>query len=155
VAGVRAPFFERSLAWLSGLIAAIGYLSLSRWISIPTGVHDLFSAAVNIAAIGVGFLLTANSILVSADEKWIVQRAKEAGAYQLLVGYLLGATRWCLAAAILSAVAMLYDPKWDLRWYPVALSVWIYIAIGAAAALVRVLNIFAQVLLALGEEDRG
>jgi len=111
----------------------------------------MFSAWVSIAAIGVGFLLTANSILVSADDKWILQRAKEAGVYKSLVRYMLSATRWCLFSAMLSAAALIYDPLWKLWWFPYGITVWIFLAAGAGASLLRVLSVFAEVLLGLAE----
>jgi hypothetical protein len=143
---------EKNAAWLSGLIAALVYAALHQRWSLPTGIHDAFAAAVNIAAIGVGFLLTANSILVSADDKTIIRLAKEAGVYKVLVRYMLSATYWCLMAAILSVIGLLYDPAWRLPWYPSALAMWMFFASGATASLFRVLLVFAQFLLGLAEE---
>jgi hypothetical protein len=57
-----------------------------------------------------------------------------------------------LASAILSAVALLYQPTWNLAWYPYALAAWIFLAVGAVAALFRVLDVFAEVLLGMAEE---
>ncbi len=147
----NSGFWERNAAGLAGLVAAAAYASFQGK-SLPTGLHDLFNAAVNIAAIGVGFLLTASSILVSADDRKIVQAAKQIGAYRLLVKYMLAATYWCLVTAVVSAVALLFDPQWRLVWYPMAFTGWLFFAVAAAAALLRVLVVFAHVLLGLAED---
>jgi hypothetical protein len=143
---------EKSAPFLSGTVAALLYVALHARRPLPSGIHDVFAAAVNIAAIGVGFLLTANSILVSADDKVIIRLAKEAGVYEALVRYMLSATSWCLTVAILSAVGLLFDPSWHLPWYTAALAVWLFLAIGATASLFRVLLVFAQFLLGLAED---
>src|ERR1700722_17030547 len=99
-------FTERHYPWLGGLISgALCYLLLRHWTILP-GTKDLLVGFLNVAAILTGFLLTANSILLSIDEKWIIRRSKEAGAYEMLVGYLVSATYWWLATALLSAVGV-------------------------------------------------
>lgn len=113
----------------------------------------MFTATVTITAIGMGFLLTANSFLVAVDNRWIIRRAKEAGAYKLLIRYLVSATRWCLCAAVISAIGLLFDPIWNLPWYRYALSVWALIAAGTVVAIGRVLLVFSEILLALGDGE--
>lgn len=97
--------------------------------------------------------MTSNAILVAASNRWIVSRAKELPVFGQLVRYILAATKWCLAVAVLSAVALIFDPNWHLPWYPVGIAGWTFLAIGAVTAFVRVLLVFGVVLLGLAEEN--
>ena len=144
---------ERLAPLLLGGIASSLYFVFGRSVSLAPGLRDVFYATVNIAAIGVGFLLTASSILVAVDGKWIVRRAKESGAYKLLVRYLIAATYWCLTVAVVSSVALLFNPAWKLGWYRYGMAAWLFFAGAAFASLWRVLLVFSQMLLGLSDED--
>ncbi len=143
---------ERNAAWIPSLVGSLLYFILKKHVVLSPGIHDLFSAWVNIGAIAVGFLLTANSILVGSGDRWIARRAKEAGVYKILTEYMLNATWWSLSAAILSAVGLLFDVRWNLGWYPYAISAWIFVATGSVISFLRVLWVFGQVLLGLAED---
>jgi hypothetical protein len=145
---------ERNYPWLAGLVVAGLCFWGFRTSTIPVGTKDLMTSFLNIAAIIVGFLVTSKAILLSIDTKWIIQRSKESGAYGMLVGYMVSATYWWMAAAFLSAVGLALIPATPLAdWqkpYAVALfSGWVFVAVTASLAAFRVLNIFSIVLQTL------
>jgi hypothetical protein len=147
---------ERHYPWVAGLcVAGLCYLWF-RSSSIPPGTKDLMTSFLNVAAIIVGFLLTAMSILLSIDSKWIIQRSKESGAYGMLVGYMISATYWWMAAVLLSAVGVAIIPSNPLpEWqkpYAVALfSAWVFVAATGSFAAFRVLRIFSTVLKSISK----
>jgi hypothetical protein len=142
---------ERHYPWAAGLVVA----GLCGWWmragSIPPGTKDLLAAILNVAAILAGFLMTAKSILLSMDDKWIIRRSKEAGAYEMLVGYMVSATYWWLACAVLSAVGLAIVPPGDLQdWQkPPAVALfcgWVFVSATSAFASLRVLSIYSIIL---------
>lgn len=147
---------ERNYPWVSGLcIGGISYWFF-RSSSIPPGTRDLMTSFLNIAAIIVGFLITSQSILMSLDGKWIIQRSKEAGAYRMLVGYLVAATYWWMAAALLSAVGIALVPAtplpdWQKPYAVCMFAFWVFIAATASVAAFRVLSIFSSVLKSISK----
>lgn len=147
---------ERNYPWVAGLCTAGITFWLLRSSTIPPGTKDLMTGFLNIAAIIVGFLVTSQSILMSLDGKWIIQRSKEAGAYRMLVGYLVAATYWWMAVALFSAAGVALVPAAPLAaWqkpYAVGLfSAWVFVAATASFAAFRVLSIFSAVLKSISK----
>jgi len=52
----------------------------------------------------------------------------------------------------LSATALIYDPKWNLGWYPAGIALWTFVCIGAVVALARVFLLFGEVLYGLADD---
>jgi ABC-type amino acid transport system permease subunit len=135
------------------VLSAVSALVAARRSPIPETFRAVLPSAVTVAAIGLGFLMTANSILVAASSRWIVSRARETPALRQLVRYMIAAMKWCLFSAVASVSALLFDPNWNLPWYPFGIAAWAFISAGALAALFRVLTVFSQVLLGLAEDN--
>src|SRR5437879_11826888 len=72
------------------LAATVMYFVFARYRPLPPEVRYVFQSVMNVAAIGAGFSATTMSILLAIDARWIVQRAREAGAHELLTDYLIG-----------------------------------------------------------------
>ena len=145
---------ERHYPWVAGLcIAGVWFFRSS---TIPPGTKDLLTSFLNVSAIIVGFLVTSASILLSLDGKWIIQRSKEAGAYRMLVGYLVSATRWWMALALLSAVGIAFVPpsplpNWLKPYVVGSFSLWIFVAATASGAAFRVFKIFTSILTSISK----
>lgn len=139
-------FIEKWYPMILGLVAfSVGACYL--WHNpIPVALRDLFSVAVSIGAIAVGFLGTAMSILYTIERRWIVKQLKRAGLFDRLIGYLLHAIWWCLLLAVLSGAGLLLDLKNPANWYSWPVAVWGGVLIGALASCVRVLRLFAMIL---------
>lgn len=139
-------FIEKWYPMILGL-AAFG---LGAWYfgknPIPVAMHDLFSAAVSIGAIAVGFLGTAMAILFSIEHRWIVKQVKRAGLFERLIGFLLYAIWGCLLLAVLSGGSLLLDLQNPANWYSWSVAVWGGVLIGALASCFRVLRLFAKIL---------
>ncbi len=148
-------FIERHYPWFIGFVAGVGFWWLNGgW--IPPGLKDLLSGFLNVASIVVGFLVTAKSILLSIDHKWIIQRSKESGAYGMLVGYIVSATYWWLASALLSAVGVAIIPPDPLAdWQqPIAVGLfsgWLFVSVTSALGTIRVLSIYSKILKSISK----
>jgi hypothetical protein len=122
--------------------------------SITPNVKDLLSTTGGIGASIAGFLLTAASILVTIRGSWFLKRAKQAGVYESLVRNLIVAVCWALAIAVLSAVGLLFDPRWNLSWYGIASAIWCFGAVSAVGTTIRVIRTFSKLLtLISGEQE--
>jgi hypothetical protein len=131
-----------------GTVAAMLYFLMFRGYAITDSVQNLLLAIVSIAAIAVGFLATAKSILISIDDKLIVQRLKRVGYYKILVDYLLGAVWWSFGLSILSTACILVDWKdpGGAWWNRLLLAAWIFVLTTAMLACGRVIYIFGKLL---------
>jgi hypothetical protein len=141
---------ERWYPLAAGLaVAAVYYFFYRSW-TITDAVLNLLLAIVSIAAIAVGFLATAKSILISIDDKLIIQRLKRVGYYKILIGYLLSAVWWSLGLSVFSALCLLIDWKdaagaW---WNRPVLALWVCVLVTSLLACARVIYIFGKILSA-------
>ncbi len=139
-------FIQKCYPMILGL-AAFGF---GAWYfgnnPIPVALRDLFSSAVSIGAIAVGFLGTAMSILCSIERRWIVKQVKRAGMFDRLIGFLLHAIWWCLLLAVLSGAGLLLDLSNPANWYSWSVGVWGGVLIGALTSCFRVIRLFARIL---------
>jgi hypothetical protein len=147
---------ERNYPWLAGLCIAGITFRFFRSSTIPPSTKDLMTSFLNVAAIIVGFLVTTQSILMSLDSKWIIQRSKESGAYRMLVGYLVAATYWWMGTALLSGVGIALVPTspladWQKPYAVSMFSIWVFVAATASFAAFRVLSIFSSVLKSISK----
>jgi hypothetical protein len=108
-------------------------------------LKDIFSSALNLSGIAVGFLATANAIVLSLDNKPIVTRLKELGAYTNLVKYLIVGIRWAFTLALASAAVLLYNQFTAVqRVY--AIAAWLGIGVVCGLACFRIARLFASIL---------
>jgi hypothetical protein len=104
---------------------------------------------VSVGGISLGFLMTAKSILISVDDRPIVQRIKEAKLYKRIIGYMKSAIFWSFALTILSAIALVFDFKnhatWD-RAHVWGTALWLAVATAAVLSYIRVSRIWYTIL---------
>lgn len=128
-----------------GVAAVVGLLFPAT--KVPSDLGNVFSGALNIGAIAVGFLATAKSILISMEGRRVVAQLRRTGHYAVIVGYLVDATRGAFLLAVYSIVGLVVQPPsigWG-GWFLVA-----GVALLAFTGLTsyRVIDIFAEVLRA-------
>ncbi len=144
---------ERFLPWILAVVC-----SLLAWrfrVDLPAvgRLHDLFGSVITLAGVAVGFLLTTKTILLSIGDRWIIRRAKEAGAYSLLVEYLIDATKVCFAVAVITPLWLIAGPDTVPYGFDIFLSCWIGLVFAGISATYRVLRILFQVMRAVGDSD--
>ena len=124
-------------------------LFLWRWPHdpLPLGMKDVLGAVVNIAAIFVAFLSTIWSILISMENKRVIQLLQDAGYYKLLFDYLSSAIRWLFFLAVISAFGLLIDFTQPKDWYRYAFGFWIFVLVTSLVSCWRIARIFSKVLI--------
>ena len=144
---------ERWYPALGGLAAALLYAAFACHNPLPTEVRYVFQSVMNVAAIGAGFSVTTMSILMAVDARWIVQRAREAGAHELLTDYLITSLRSCVFLAILSATALFFNPQPPQWWHGFAFAGWLGFATFAGLAIWRVLYLMSIILRSISRSS--
>lgn len=143
--------FERCYPLLGGLIVAAVYLlvpSLRTYV-LPDTLPLLLSAVVTVAAIAVGFLATAKSILIASDDRPIIKRIKDAGLYRRILRYFRAAIFWSFLLSILSAAALLFNYNGLTAWdWPRSLgtAAWLWVATAAMLSYHRIAGIWYTTL---------
>jgi type III secretory pathway component EscU len=111
-----------------------------------TALTGLFTAVVSVSAIAVGFLATAESILLSLESKRVMKFLKEANSFNALVDYMMSAIHLSFALAAFSAFALLVGPDAHLWWYKYAFALWLFVLSTASFSYYRIVSIFAKIL---------
>jgi hypothetical protein len=113
---------------------------------VPAGLKDLFSATVNVSAITVGFLGTIASILLSIQNKEIVQSLTRSGHFQRLLTFCLRSIQWWLFVAIVSSAGLLLDFQRLPEWHRPAIAAWVFVTTTAVLSYLRVLRAVVKIL---------
>ncbi len=142
---------SRTAEWwypiLAGIAGVAGYgVFAPTFPTSPEAAPSLFSAVISTAAIAVGFLATAKSILLSIDRQPVIVKLKAAGKYKLLVSYLVQATIWSFLLAGTSVACFLPDLKNPAEWHRAVFAAWTGVMFTASAACFRVIHAFGKVL---------
>lgn len=130
---------------ISGISAVIAFVWAKDRI-LPETLGSLLNATIGLSAIAVGFLATAKSILLSLNEKWVVQQLKSSGCYLDLMKYFMSAIHWSFTLAVFSALGLLFDLKNNTNPYPYLFSIWIFVLVATGTCSYRVIHLFARIL---------
>lgn len=138
---------ERWYPFVGGALVGVA-LSLS---GVIKNLHDgptqtLMGHGINVAAIAVGFLATAQSVLVSIERSRVVELMRESGYYEDLLDYLLDSVKLWFVVAFASALLVLTVPSLREPWRSLALSGWFGLVAWAALAGYRVIAFLGAVL---------
>lgn len=122
---------------------------------VPEGTAStLMGHAINVAAISVGFIATAKSILASIEQTRIIELMRESGYYDDLLDHMVNAIKLWFWVAFLSGALVLIGELPD-RWGRGAFSFWIFSIAWAALAGYRVLSMLTLVLRQVGKARRS
>ncbi len=147
---------ERWYPYVFGFVITILYFYFHRLIDVLSTAKVLFPVLASISAIAVGFLLTAQSILLSMDQRSVIKGLKQGGVYGYLVGYVVQAIYWSFGTTIVTATGMvlsLHVNVSDRVSFVIFTGVWIFFTTTAVMCCYRVIRIFSKILrqLAKGE----
>lgn len=143
--------FEQWYPLIGGAAIAAAYslIKPAREYVLPDTMPNLLSAILTVAGVAIGFLATVKSILISIDERPIVQRMKEAGIYRRVIGYLRAAITWSFILTFISAAALLLSYKEITTWTTsrqVLTAIWLAVAAGALLSYYRIARIWRTIL---------
>ena len=88
------------------LVVTLFYLYFHRVIDVTSTAKALFPVVTSISAIAVGFLLAAQSIILSIDERSVIKSLKQGDVYGHLVGYVVKAVNWSFVTTIVTGTGM-------------------------------------------------
>lgn len=131
--------------FVGGLVIAAATYFVLRDVG-ESKVSALMGHGINVAAIAVGFIATAKSILVSIERTRIVELIRDAGYYDLLLDYMWAAIKLWFAVAFVSGAVVLALGELPASGSRLVLSVWILLVVWAALAVYRVIRMLADVL---------
>jgi len=138
---------ERWYPRIAGLAGGTIFFFLAHEFPVKAeNAPNLFSAIISVAAISVGFLATASSILLSIEQKPIIVKLKEVGTYPKLIDYLFEAVGWSLALAVVSISCFLADLKSPDSWHRWLFAFWVGVIVGAGTSFFRVVHNFTKIL---------
>lgn len=109
-------------------------------------IKELLSSVITISAIGIGFLATSKSILISMRTSKIVKWMKDGGHYAAILNQTMSAIHWCFALTMISALALVFDFKTVTQKHLYFASVWVFIATTALLCSYRIVKLFSTIL---------
>ncbi|WP_009633816.1 hypothetical protein [Synechocystis sp. PCC 7509] len=137
---------ERWFPLLIGVLTAAFYIYFLRNYFLPSSVKDLFSSTMQISSILIGFLITALSILVTIEDKKIIQQLKRMGLYNKLLNYFMDATKWSFCLVIASSIGLLINFDVQQSWHSSAFAAWLFVLTTTMSSCYRVIDIFADII---------
>lgn len=141
-------WIEHNAAWAVAVILAAAYWLWGREFEPATPFKELAQAALNVAAISVGFLVSSKTILLSLTNSRVVKRLRASGHFGVILGYFVSAIWWSIGMAISSAVMLLFDfaPKSLCVEKYAVLAAWVFILGGTLGANARVIYLFGKLV---------
>jgi hypothetical protein len=113
---------------------------------LPNGFSALLSSTIDVCAITVGFMGTIWTILLSIEERPIMQRLKEAKRRSDLITFFASAVKWTFALGVWCAFSMLVMYDLSRLEYRVSLALGAFILTTAAFSCFRVIRIFGAIM---------
>jgi len=136
-------FFERWYPYLFAVAAGVGCYWLDP--KPPKSMVNLLAAVISVASIAVGFLGTAQAIVLSANDTRILRHLRQVGGYNLLLQYLNEAIALSFALAAISAIGLFKDFEKN-QWPRLLDSARVFIAVAATFSYIRVTRVFFKIL---------
>lgn len=144
---------ERVFPFVTASAAAWVYFHYIRRIPLAPKLKDLLPASLNVAAIGIGFLVSAKAILLSVANSRILRNLRTSGAFGLLIAYFIQATWWSASVAVLSAALLWFDMSVVSPKKETVLVCWIVCCGGAFGASARVVWLFGKLVRKIASEQ--
>ena len=144
---------------VAGILVGLGisYAEKKWQLRLSTTAPQLFSAAINVSAIAIGFLATSQSILLTIPDSKLVSAMRKTQHFTRLVGFISSAIQYSFVLAILSAASLAIDFSAVTTWHRWVLLLWTILAMTSVFAYYRVIGLLLKVLQPQpeGQSDAG
>jgi len=137
---------ERWYPFGCGLAASFGIYLFLRTQPKEALISTLSGHGINVAAIAVGFLATALSILVSIERARVTQVLRDAAYYPIIIDYIVRPIRLWFGVALASAALLVAWDHVPLAYQRAIFAAWIFLVTWAATATYRIAAILAKML---------
>lgn len=137
---------ERSIPLGAAAAALAGY----HYLVAPRGeirdLKDILQSALNVAAIAIGFIISAKAILISIGNSHVVKVLRAGGQFAVLIQYFLTATWWNASAALASGGLLWLDVSRIGPHKQIALHIWVFCCGAALGSSIRVVWLFGKLM---------
>ena len=113
---------------ISGLSGLDAFLLFNSY-KIETFSTNLFASIITFCGILIGLLFTSLSIVLSIDERDIIQQIKISGAYKSLISKFSFAINLTFILLIYSIFCICIDFKNKEIWHPYIFGIWVFITV--------------------------
>jgi hypothetical protein len=137
---------ERWYPFACGLATGLGVGLFIEAQPKDTLISNLTGHGINVAAIAVGFLATALSILVSIERSRVTQVLRGAEYYPIVVDYLVAPIRLWFGVALFSAVLLVAWDHLPSMYKRDSFATWVFLVTWSATATYRIAAILAKIL---------
>lgn len=149
---------EKYHPFILGLVPPLFYWWLFHDIVFSPNIIALYQAVINVSAIAVGFLITAQSILVALDSREIVTRMKQYQLYADMLKYFSSAINFSLSLCLVSGLILLTDTynksvNNQIFLHQILFYFWSYILSATVLSFLRIARIFANILRVIMTTD--
>jgi hypothetical protein len=128
------------------LILSFGFYIIADPV-VAENAKNFYDKSVDVCSIAVGFLGTAQAILLSLDQRRAIQKLKSLGHYTSVIEYLNSAICWCLTSAIVFTWLLFEMPAGNSAVYSkIWFSVSLFFATVSGLSCYRVIKIFSDIL---------
>jgi hypothetical protein len=139
--------FERLYPYIAATALAAAFAVFQhRYPGSLKNIRELFSAAMNVAGIAVGFLITSKALLFSIIESAPVRAQKQAGTWSTFVGYILDAIKLSFGVALLSGALIVFEIPVPSQLATTVLTVWFWLVAAAVMCVYRVVRTISAML---------
>lgn len=128
-----------------GLISGIIVCNVMSKELITDNFKDLLLSTITICSIVVGFITTSKAILISIDNKPIINKIKSIDKYSLLIDYFMSAIRFNFIVVIYSGILIFWDIS-KSAYSVLFFAIWIGLIITTGLACYRVIGLFSKIL---------
>jgi len=141
---VYLGYAERFAPYAVASLAASVYFLLLR--EIPGKFEDVLPLILSVSAVGIGFLATCLTIVLSMADAPVIKFFRDAGKLVLLVDYFIEAIVMSFVLSVVSGLLILVDFDDLPGWINFAAGLWLWLTAAATLATVRVLLFFGFTL---------
>src|SRR6266446_5212782 len=106
------------------------YASFTRTRPFPPAVKDLYPALLTLGGTEVGFFATAATVLISMENRRVVQQLRAAGVYDDLLAYLVRAIQAAFVMSFACLTGILFyghQIRWEHSWAVRMVSRWFFV----------------------------
>lgn len=146
--------FEKIYPLTLGVLAPMTYWVLFRDTIFSPNIVVVYQSVINVSAITIGFLITAQSILVALDSREIISRMKEYKMYGEMLRYFSFTINISLILCVLSGLILLTDTvnksvSMQVATHQFLFYVWLFCLVTTIFSFVRIARIFGSILNAV------
>jgi len=129
-----------------GCLAVAIFWLATRDRAEPEAFATLFSNTISLAGIAVGFLATAQSIMLSVGERRLLRQFRQIGYEKHLHQYFMDAIHSSFGLGIVSGLCLLADAKSEPSSFRQVTAVWLFVLCLAVLSYYRIVSLFMKVL---------